>query len=203
MTALPEATVVNDWQGPPHIQLHRKPVTHGGRSWEQHIYLSGEGGIGVVAFTVFQDRLLLVSQFRSAIGETLIELPRGFGHSPEDGRTLEQQAILDAERETLEETGIATKSSTFLGYIWADSGILGNKIAVVVSEAESDEPIIETDAEVDEVLWLSKSAFLESVRSGKITDGITLGAYTLWSAMTKNSSRFGGENETTSSYPSH
>lgn len=200
MTTSSEKTVVYDWIGPPHIRLYRMPVTQGGRSWEQHIYGGNESGVGVVAITTFKGKFLFVSQFRPVVGETLIEFPRGFGDPAEDGRTLEQQAILDGERETIEETGIATKSSAFLGYVWPDSGIIGSKIAVVAIEAASDEPVSETDAEADEVLWLDQFDFTDYLCSGRITDGVTLSAYSLWSAMMRKTAGFRRENESLSSY---
>jgi ADP-ribose pyrophosphatase len=200
MTTSPEKTVVYDWVGPPHIRLYRIPVTQGGRTWQQHIYGGNESGIGVVAVTTFKGKFLFVSQYRPAVGETLIEFPRGFGDPPEDGFTLEQQAIIDGERETLEETGIATKTSAFLGYIWPDSGIIGSKIAVVAIEAESDEPVAETDSEVESALWLDQFDFTEHLCSGRITDGVTLSAYSLWSAMMRKTAGFRRENESLSSY---
>lgn len=185
MTTKATKTVVYSSEGPPNIQLFRVPVTQGGHSWEQHIYGSNDNGVGVVAVTTFEEKFLFVSQFRPAIGHTLIEFPRGFGNLPELERTVSQQAILDAERETLEETGIAAKGSSFLGYIWPDSGILGYKIAVVAIEAESNWPIQETDSEVDSVFWLDSTEFVEHLRDGRITDAITLAAYSLWNANRK------------------
>jgi ADP-ribose pyrophosphatase len=185
MTTKATKTVVYSWEGPPNIQLFRMPVTQGGHSWEQHIYGSNDNGIGVVAVTTFEDKFLFVSQFRPAVGHALVEFPRGFGHLPELGRTSNQQAILDAERETLEETGIAAKSSSFLGYIWPDSGILGYKVAVVAIEAESNCPVQHTDAEADSVFWLDATEFNEQLCDGRITDAITLAAYSLWSANRK------------------
>lgn len=187
MTTKASKNVVYSWEGPPNIQLYRMPVTQGGRSWEQHIYGSNDNGVGVVAVTTFEDKFLLISQFRPAIGKLLIEFPRGFGNLPENGRTMNQQALLDAQRETLEETGIATKKSSLLGYIWPDSGILGYKVAVVAIEAESNWPIQSTDSEVDSVFWLDQSEFVDQICDGRITDSITLSAYSLWNAKMKGS----------------
>lgn len=200
MTTTIKKTVVYEWLGPPNIRLYRIPVTRGDHSWEQHIYGGNENGLGVVTITTFKDKFLFVSQFRPVVDETLIEFPRGLGYLPEDGMTFEQQAILDGQRETLEESGIATKSAAFLGYIWPDSGILGNKIAVVAIEAESDEPVAETDGEVDDVLWLDHGEFIEHMCSGLITDSITLSAYSLWSAMMTKTAKSRLESESLSSY---
>jgi len=175
-------TTVYSWIGPPRITVSTKSVVHNGKQWMQHVVEGDEGGVGVVAVATHNGRHLLVEHFRPATNETLTEFPRGFGMAPSPGSTPEQQACIDAKRELLEETGIVANSAAFLGYIWPDSGILGNKVAVVGIEAKSEHPSSGTDGEIDGCQWATHQNVRMGIRTGRISDGITLAAYSLWCA---------------------
>ena len=76
--------------------------------------------VSVVAVTE-DGRLLLVRQFRPAVGRMTLELPSGH---VEPGETPEQAA----RKELLEETGYLADTFTLLGNLSPDTGRLGNRM---------------------------------------------------------------------------
>jgi ADP-ribose pyrophosphatase len=85
-----------------------------------HYSLRTKDYVSVAAMTP-QRRLLLVRQFRPAVGRMTLELPSGH---VEDGETPE----LAARRELLEETGHFADSFEFLGNLSPDTGRLANRM---------------------------------------------------------------------------
>ncbi|MGN5734304.1 NUDIX hydrolase [Arthrobacter psychrochitiniphilus] len=168
--------------GKPKIQVLTQKVQHNGRHWLQHIVQADEGTVGAVALTRFEEKFLLVEHFRPVTGQTLLEFPRGFGNDPHPALGMDEQACADGVRELREETGITHERATVLGYIWADSGLLGNRIAIVVIQAAADHPDSPLDGEIDSQHWLTEAELAAAITSGRVCDGITLAAYALWCA---------------------
>jgi ADP-ribose pyrophosphatase len=77
------------------------------------------GAIAVIAIDD-EDRLLLVRQWRSAIGQALLEIPAGTLDRLDDG-TIEAPALA-APRELAEETGQHAASWRKLGHFWTAPG---------------------------------------------------------------------------------
>jgi ADP-ribose pyrophosphatase len=85
-----------------------------------HYSLRTKDYVSVVALTC-ENRLVLVRQFRPAVGRMTLELPSGH---VEDGESPEQAA----RRELLEETGQAAETFQFLGNLSPDTGRLANRM---------------------------------------------------------------------------
>lgn len=170
------------WAGPPRISVSAEWIEYNGHKWLQHIVEGTEGGHGVVAVAEFAGKLLLVEHYRPATGTNLLEFPRGFGGAPPSGRTVQEHARAEGSRELVEETGMASSKSRFMGFIWPDSGILGNKVAVVSLIADSDREVQAKDGEIDDLRWVTPAELRGLIASGQVCDGITLAAYALWSA---------------------
>jgi ADP-ribose pyrophosphatase len=85
-----------------------------------HYSLRTKDYVSVVAVTE-DGRLLLVRQFRPAVGRMTLELPSGH---VEPGETPEQAA----RKELLEETGYRADTFTLLGNLSPDTGRLGNRM---------------------------------------------------------------------------
>lgn len=121
------------------------------------------GAVTVVAIDE-EENVLLVSQFRSAVGEELLELPAGTLEPGEDTRTC-------AFRELQEETGYVAEHLEELYVFYASPGFSDERIWLYL--ATGLKPAlqgVQTD-EISEVLKVPMDTALEMVRSGEINDG--------------------------------
>ncbi|WP_435746305.1 NUDIX hydrolase [Nocardioides sp. SYSU DS0663] len=145
--------------GPTGLELHRVVV--------------GNALPGAVVLAERDDEVLLVSQYRPAIGRRCWELPRGFADHSDGGDPL-----VAAARELFEETGLVLEGSRSIGSVYPDTGLLAGAVAIVAGTvAHDDDPGDPgTDGEVDEVRWVDRHRFRSMVESGEICDGISLGA---------------------------
>ncbi len=112
-----------------------------------HYSLRTNDYVSVVAVTD-HGRIVLVRQFRPAVGRATLELPSGHveaGESPE----------LAARRELLEETGYAAESFAFLGNLSPDTGRLANRMWCFFAPAArpAGEPAFEPEPGVEPVLF--------------------------------------------------
>ncbi len=124
------------------------------------------GSVAVVALDE-DDNVLLVNQFRSAVGRTVLEIPAG---------TLEpgEEATACALRELREETGYMAESVEQLHVFYASPGFsderiwlyLGTGLRPGSQDVEGDESI--------EVVKLPLSRALEMIGSEEICDGKTI-----------------------------
>ncbi|OGC33537.1 hypothetical protein A2311_02290 [candidate division WOR-1 bacterium RIFOXYB2_FULL_48_7] len=124
------------------------------------------GAVAVVALTE-KDELVLVRQFRQAVGQVLLELPAGVPHQGES-------IIAAAKRELAEETGYQAKSVSQIWSAYSSPGYsneiihycLAKELAPVAANADEDELV-----EVDHVPLKQCLAWL---KEGKINDGKTI-----------------------------
>jgi ADP-ribose pyrophosphatase len=111
--------------------------------------------------------VLLVRQFRHAVGEELLELPAG---------TLEPGETPDAcaARELVEETGFRARSLRLLIAFWSSPGILREKMHLYFA---ADLEKAEQHLDEDEVLRVEDFALadaLDMIRDGRIADAKTV-----------------------------
>jgi len=87
------------------------------------------------AVALVGDDVLLVRQFRDAVGESLLEIPAGT-------RDVEgEEASVCAAREVLEETGHRAVAVEPLGWVYASPGFLDERVDLFLVEAEpTDDP---------------------------------------------------------------
>ena len=124
-------------------------------------------------------RFLLARHWRVAIRDWAWEFPRGMG---EVGETPIQTVV----RELREETGIEASEDQvcLLHCIHADTGMLTDAIRVAVITLDADtqanlspDELTGTDWELSDFQWVTAHDMNELIRSGEITDGITLAAF--------------------------
>ena len=129
------------------------------------------GGVTIVALDR-EDRLLLVRQYRHAIGRELLELPAGTldpGESPE----------ATAERELQEETGYRPTRMERLGGFYTAPGYCTEYLHVFLA-TDLVERRLEGDEEAIHVERLPLEEVLRLIAAGEIEDAKTSGALLLY-----------------------
>jgi ADP-ribose diphosphatase len=149
-------------------------------TWERVERISCTGVIAVVAVTA-DGRILLVEQYRPALGKPVIELPAGLvGDEPGDESEAQTQA---AHRELIEETGYEAESMTFLTEGPTSSGMSSEEIAFYRAEGirrmgegggTSSEEITVYEVPIDDACgWLDAQA----ARGARIDPKVYAGLY--------------------------
>jgi ADP-ribose pyrophosphatase len=133
-----------------------------GRETEREI-VEHAGAVGVVALDD-QGDVLLVRQFRSALGRMLLEIPAGTVAEGEGARAC-------AFRELVEETGYSAKQMEELYSFYSSPGFSNERIWLYLAtnlQPGSQEPEID---ETIEVVKLPLERALGMVEDGEISDG--------------------------------
>lgn len=122
---------------------------------------------GAAVLPILADgRLLLIRQFRPAIGEMIYEIPAG---RLEPG----ESAFSCAARELIEETGYTAAQLSPLGSFWSTVGFCDERIHLFLGRGLS---AVEQQLEPDEVITLcpmSLDEALEKIDHGEILDSKT------------------------------
>lgn len=121
------------------------------------------GAVAIVALDE-EDNVLLVSQFRSAVGEKLLELPAGTVELGEDTRTC-------AFRELQEETGHVAESLEELYVFYSSPGFSDERIWLYLASGLKQGAEAPEGDEVIELVKLPLDKALEMVGTGAICDG--------------------------------
>lgn len=134
------------------------------RSW-----VRSPGAVGVVALDD-AEQVVLVRQYRPALGERLWELPAGLRDVPGE------QSEATARRELREETGVEASEWSHLGRITSAPGITDSDVVIFLASGLSAAPAAPSGPEERhmEVRWFALSAAVAMVRSGEITDSKTV-----------------------------
>jgi ADP-ribose pyrophosphatase len=133
-----------------------------GRVTEREIVEHG-GAVGIVA--VDDDgQVLLVRQFRSALGTMLLEIPAGTLDPNEDVRAC-------AFRELQEETGYAAREMRELYAFYSSPGFSNERISLFLATGLSEGAQRPETDEIIEVVKMPLDRVLEMVAAGEICDG--------------------------------
>ncbi len=114
------------------------------------------------AVPLLGDDVLLVRQFRDAVGETLLEVPAGV-------RDVDGETVADcAAREVLEETGFKVTHIEPLGSVFTSPGFADEEIELFLAHVE---PNPEQDAEDEiELVRMPLAEAVDAIRDGRIKD---------------------------------
>lgn len=129
------------------------------------------GAVALVAVDA-ADRVLLVRQYRHAVGRVTTELPAGTLEAGEDPLDC-------ARRELAEETGYSAASLTRIGGIYPSAGFCTEYIHLFMARgltAGDVHPEADEDIEVD---WLPWDEALRRVRAGDLEDAKSICALLL------------------------
>jgi ADP-ribose pyrophosphatase len=135
---------------------------------------------GAAVLPVLPDgRVLLIRQFRPAIGEMIYEIPAG---RLEPGESAQECA----GRELMEEVGYSAAQIVPLGGFWSTVGFCDEYIHLFLGR---DLTVTEQNLEPDEIIELCPMTFaeaLEKVKDGEILDSKTQLALLLYQTLEKD-----------------
>ena len=159
-------------QTSPDLRVEAADVTRGDRAWTQTRVVVGAGRAGVVVVPIHGEQIGFVRLWRPCVDEVRLELPRGFGESPDPE--------LDARRELLEETGLDATHVTRLATLDLDTGLVPTPIIAFATQLDSRRPTRTPDGETDDLVWVDATSVSRLVAEGTLRDGITLAALAAW-----------------------
>lgn len=126
----------------------------------------------IVSIPVYDDKFVLLKQYRHAMRAFQYAFPRGFG---EEGLSAEE----NLQKEIKEETGADVKKISHVGTVIADSGIGSNEVDVFACEIT--EPQLKLHYEgIEEIELLTEKELVKWIAEGRITDGFTLSGYAMY-----------------------
>ena len=126
------------------------------------------GGVAVLALDS-DNTVYLVKQFRYPLQELLLELPAGkLDHGSEE------DALLGAQRELSEETGLEAAQWTYLGYTLASPGFCDEALHMYLARGLTRKRQHLDEDEFLDVVTMPFGQLVEQVMDGTITDGKTV-----------------------------
>ncbi|HEX4793757.1 MAG TPA: NUDIX hydrolase [Humisphaera sp.] len=129
-------------------------------------------GAVVILGLLPDDQVLLIRNFRYAVGQTLVELPAGTLEKGEDPMNC-------AGRELLEETGYLATRLERLNVFYTSPGILGERMyAYAAHDLQKEKSALEEGEEI-ELMPVKWADAMEMLTDGTIKDGKTI-ATLLW-----------------------
>ena len=128
---------------------------------------------------VDEDHVCLIKNYRVSVDKVLIELPAGT-------REPNEEAIITAERELIEETGYRCKNLELLHRFLLSPGILDEQMHLYVATSlTAGAPAREEGEEIDNLVVTWKQA-IDWVFSGKIKDAKTITGLLMFDHLRKN-----------------
>lgn len=124
------------------------------------------GGVAIIAVNQ-QQHICLIRQFRPVIGDWLWEIPAG-------KREVNEDILITAQRELLEEAGAKAKHWQSLGQIWSSPGIFKEQISLFLAQDLTLENNQLEEGEVIEVHWFDIHHIHTLINNNTIQDGKTL-----------------------------
>lgn len=144
----------------------------GGKYYTYERILEQNPGAAVVMPITEDNKIVLLKQFRHAMREEQLQLPRGFG-------TAKMTAEENARKEAGEEIGADDEKPIELGTVVANSGLSGVRVKVFLFKINDYRTVYGKEGIVEANAY-SKEEFKNLVKEGKINDGFTLSAWTLY-----------------------
>lgn len=123
------------------------------------------GAVAVIAIDE-DDKLVLVEQWRRAIGRITLELPAGL---IDEGESLEECA----QRELQEESGLRAQRLTYLGGYFSSPGIFTEHVHLFIAKDLVPSRLHADDTDGIDVKRITKEEALKRIEDGSICDAKT------------------------------
>ncbi|HEX8342286.1 MAG TPA: NUDIX hydrolase [Tepidisphaeraceae bacterium] len=151
------------------LERHRLDTPHGIRFREICVH----PGACVILPMITADTVLLIRNYRYAVGQELLELPAG---------TLEanETPMNSAGRELLEETGYVAGRMTPLGSFYASPGVMTEKMHCFVATELTHQGQQLQEGEEIELAPTGYDRALDMIAVGDIVDGKTIAALLMY-----------------------
>lgn len=136
---------------------------------EYHKNDKGVVGSSMLIFNKDHTKILLIRNYRSAVGFSSWETPRGGAEQGEDHKEC-------AIRESKEETGFNVYNVESAGFVAPETGTMASHHEVFFGIADEYEvpSIVDTDDEIEEVSWKTKEDVINMIKNNEIVCGISL-----------------------------
>ena len=126
----------------------------------------------IVTVPIYQDRVILLKQYRHCIRDYEFSFPRGFGEK-------DVSALENAKKELREEIGAEVEAVHFLGEVTPDSGVQSTVVAVYCCQISSYDPHLQEEG-IENIIEITFDELDQLICDGKIRDGFTLSAMCLY-----------------------
>lgn len=138
---------------------------------------------GVVIIPVYQNKIGIIRMFRYPINSFSFEFPRG-------GKETSDKSLKSAaKRELLEEMGLLAKDLVKIGNIYADTGLIKNKLTIFfakITEPKQNGQEIECmESIANKISWYSPEELRKLICDNKIVCSITISAFMKFSLWEK------------------
>ena len=148
------------------VTLDQAQLPNGSLAAREGVY--HPGGVAVLALDE-DNTVYLVKQFRYPLQELLLELPAGkLDHGSEE------DALLGAQRELSEETGLEAAKWTYLGYTLASPGFCTEALHMYLAQDLTRKGQHLDEDEFLDVVTMPFDQLAGQVMDGTITDGKTV-----------------------------
>ncbi len=148
------------------VTLDQAQLPNGSLAAREVVY--HPGGVAVLALDE-DNTVYLVKQFRYPLQELLLELPAGkLDHGSEE------DALLGAQRELSEETGLEAAKWTYLGYTLASPGFCTEALHMYLAQDLTRKGQHLDEDEFLDVVTMPFDQLAGQVMDGTITDGKTV-----------------------------
>lgn len=148
------------------IQVRRDVIElndHQTQTWDLIVH---PGAVAIIPIDN-QNRLVLVEQWRRAIGKITIEIPAGMlekGESP----------ACCAQRELREETGYRAESLCAFGGCYCAPGLSDEYVHLFIAKGLQKDPLVADDTEVIDVRTVSLEDAFKMIEEGVVYDAKTI-----------------------------
>ena len=136
-----------------------------------------ERGKAVVIIPLYQNRFVLLKQFRHSIRDFQNAFPRGYGEEKLSGEE-------NARKEIMEELGANVISCKKIGTVIADSGLSGNEVDILLCEIDNIR-IKKGYEGIENYLLLEEHELLKMISNCEINDGYTLSSMAIYNSLKK------------------
>lgn len=131
-------------------------------------FVDSPGAVGVVAISA-DEKVVLVTQYRAAIGDVLTEIPAGLRDVPGE------EPLITAQRELAEEAGLQASEWQWLGRIASAPGVTNSTVEIFLARGLAEVPREPHGPEEDHmtITYVPLSEAVEEVVRGRLSDSKT------------------------------